>query len=680
MRILITDWPFRLAALSATVLAAAFGISMALVLPRRSLSLTDPIIGHEWILAAALLCLGALLMRFGFPSLPFLRLFARSPAPFAIAAAKVVLLSAGITVLTLAAFNPVAGTRLYIFLDYNPNIGSDARAALAHSLLAERQGWLERGGSEANIRYLPGDTPAIREAVRRLTTASDDAAVLETDRLAALVRSELVASTVAPDLGERILTNLRGIVSEIEGSGRAGDQLVVLSTWRSPPPDWALDIRRFGSRWIQVGGEISYDSAGPLRVQSTEVVHYPGLKPILSILLRAEAAVPLLDPPPELFLTDDGDTDCTDQSGVPVPVGADFPSFRAGSLSTGRFERHAGQKVGENIVEAVTPTERVQFVQIRIVLPTSGPHFACIRLPGAAGSEVNFQRPIPIRVRQLHLAASPDVAAILGTISEAATPSQEGVSSTAPLVVTAEERLAAEPRVEVFKDVGGNPVDEVGSFDLVVLPEVARDQPAVLWNLAVRPRTDPSVNLDVLDHLTVRSVGVSDLVADFENAPPCRETSSIVIAFPEDGPENCRDVLGNRDGTLTLQLPPAGDIEKLLDPQRRALRTVLVMAAAMTWSNGTAPAQPALSRDDYTAVAAATEALGWTPAETPLWRQLVDALLGNTEPRPAANASNGVRPELMPFGLLLLTLAALIGMVRPLMLTIARRHRREGRP
>jgi len=672
---MIADWHFRVATLAVTIAATVIGVFLTLELADGSFLLTDPVIGHDWILAAVSLCLGTVVLRFGFPSLPFTRLFARSPVPFALTAVKVAALAAGITVLTLAAFNPLTETRLYLFLDYNPNVGADARTALAHRLLVERQSWLDRGGAEADIHYLPGDTHEIRQAVKQLAASPEDALAAKTGELGALVHNFLGASIATPNLGTLILEALNRTVATIEASGRAGDRLIVLSTWRSAPTDWALDSRRFGSIWVQVAEDVPDGSAGPLRVQSYEVAHYPGLTPILSILIRASTTVRLLEAPPNLFLTDDGNTECIAQTGMAVPVSTEIASSAVGRLSTGWFERQIGQRAGPADAAAGTQSEWVQFVQFRIVLPTSGPQFACIAFPGTAGAEALFARPIPIGIRQLQLAPPNDeVATVLRHLLGIA-----AVGDTnAPLVITTAANVVRMPEVGVFAETAGS-LTKAGGFDLVLLPEVNRNQPS-LWNLAIRPRAEGSLNLHALAPLVVRGPGLSDLVADFGTAPNCGTTSSIVIAFPQGNLDECREVLSFRSGRLTLRLPPSGDIDKLPEPQRNALRRMLVIAAAIAWSNSGSHVQPVLSREEFGLVAAATETLGWTIGETPLWKQLVGALWGKAEPRPVMNAANGARPRLMQLGLLLVALAAVIGLARPLFLTVARSRMEEDAP
>ena len=672
MRGVFADWHFRLATFAVTIVATTIGIFLTLELADRNLLLTDPVISHHWILAAVSLCLGTVIIRFGFPSLPFTRLFARSAIPFVLTALKVAALAAGITVLTLAAFNPLAETRLYLFLDYNPNVGADTRIALAQRLLVERQSWLDRGGAEADIRYLPGDTPEIRQAVKQLAVSPEGALATKTGELGALIHKFLGYSIATPSLGTLILEALKGAVTMIEASGRAGDRLIVLSTWRSAPTDWALNVRRFASMWVQVGEGVPDESDRHLQVQSYEVAHYPGLTPILSILIRASAEVRLLESPPKLFLTDDGNTECVAQTGTSVPVNTEIASSAAGRLSTGWFEQKIGQRAGRAQAAVSLQPDRVQFVQLRIVLPTSGPQFACIAFPGTAGAEALFVRPIPIGIRQLQLAPPNDE---LKTVLRHLLGNVTAGDMNAPLVITTAANADRLREVAVFSEASS--LAKVGGFDLVLLPETNRNQPS-LWNLTIWPRAEGSLNLQALVPLIVRGPGLSDLAADFGTAPNCGTTSSVVIAVPQSNSDECREVLSFRGGRLTLRLPPSGDIDKLPEPQRNALRRVLVIAATIAWSNGGSPIQPVLSREEFGIVAAATETLGWTTVEMPLWKQLAEALWGNAEPRPAMNAANGARPRLMQLGLLLMALAAWIGLVRPLSLTVVRSRMKEG--
>lgn len=660
MRSFLADWPIRIAAIAATIVALAVGVALAVLLPQRWFSLTDPTIGREWILGAALLYIAAILIRFGFPSLPYARMFGRSLIPFAAAVLKIVLLSAGITVLLLAAFNPVAGTRLYIYVDYNPNVGGDGRAALARNLIAQRENWLKGGGAESDLHYIPGDSASIREAVERLASAPDTTVLLEIDQLLQQFKDGLGATSSTPDFGTFILANLETSVEEIEASGRAGDRLVVLSTWRGAPQNWALDMHRFGSTWIQVAGESSGGETSPMSVQSYEIAHYPGLRPILSILVRAEAAIELLNPPPSVFLTNDGDEKCDNQTGTEIAVNLGGAPSAIGTLSTGRFER-----------------EQTQFVQIRIVLPASGPRFVCVNFPGAKGAQIQLRQPLFLGVRQLQLSASPELAAILRALVDTGFEPAGGELSISPLVSAKIAKTDGSATVSVLLDDNGNP-SETGSFDIKLLPAVDRGSTPVLWDLAITPKTDPGVRLDVLDYVAETKTRLSGHQANYQDAPACGERSSIVTASPQGESGNCHDVLRMAGPRLELHLPPLEDITSLQDSQRRALRTTLVLAAAIAWSNGKGVSQAPVTREDYAVTSASTETIGWTPIDAPLWEQLVKALLGEADPRPASNAANSVRPILLSLGLLLIAAAAGIGLARPLMLSFSRIKQQES--
>lgn len=570
-------------------------------------------------------------------------------------------LAAALIVLVLAAFNPVSGTRLYIYVDYNPNVGGDSRPALARNLISQRDGWLRSGHSENDIHYLPGDSSNVREVVARLANATDTAALPVMDQLLEQFKDGLGAAFSTPDFGRTALNNLASSVEEIEASGRAGDQLVVLSTWRGAPQNWALDWHRFGSIWIQVAGESSGSRSSPISVQSYEIAHYPGLQPVLSILIRAKAGIELLNPPPSLFLTDDGVKKCADQTGVKIAVNANGAPSAIGTLTTGSLGRDLDK-----------------LVQIRIILPTSGPRYVCVGFPAAMDILTQLQQPLFVGVRQLQLSASPGLALILKVLVGRDFEPSDGELSISPLVAAKSAKSDGSEIVSILEDRLGGSV-ETGNFDIKVLPALDPSSARALWDLSIEAKTAPSIRLDAVNYTAESKARLSGHHGIYQAAPNCGEEGSIVTATRQGEIGNCHEILRMNGSRLELYLPPLKDIISLQDPQRRALRTILVLAGAIVSSNSNGlrqlpngSRQLPITREDFAVTSAATEATGWSAIEETVWKQLLDALRGKAKPRSASNAANSIRPTLLSLALLLIAIVAGIGLARPLMLSFSR--------
>ncbi|MBW0365838.1 hypothetical protein [Ensifer adhaerens] len=572
---------------------------------------------------------------------------------------KIAALSAGLTLLVIASFNPIAGTQLYIYVDHNPNVGDDARAALANQMRLQRDAWIAAGRSDRDIYYLPGDISndeqqgQRRSVVAELAKAGDPEILSAMNALLQSFKFSLnLPSTNIPDFGAAILANLDARVSHLEATRRAGDRLVVLSTWRGAPQNgtWALNTTRFGSNWIQVGGQaqIASDAA---RVQSLDIVHYPGLQPSVSFLVRSQDAARLLQDRPTAFLTEDQFTKCRDQSGLSVPVTREGSPSSIGNMRTGKFL-----------------TDGISFVQVRLALPTSGPNFLCIEFPSLSKVETKLEDPLSIGVRQLELNASPAITNLLtALVGEEFLPS--------------DGQLSASPLVAAKNPAGGGPSVTVmeagvfkGQFDVAVLPSA---EPALntLWNFSVAQKETSTFKLDLLDYLEEPKERLVNQPGNYDDAHDC-DAMAIVTASRHHGDgEICRNVLKWSEDRLVLRVPPLEEIEKLPVPQRQALRSILLLAATATWSNFDERSRPtAITRDVYAATPETSEAVGWSPDDTPVWKQLLASLLGAAPARQASNATNGVRPELLMTGLSFVAIAAAIGLARPVFLLLVRKN------
>lgn len=657
MRSFLTDWPVRLAAFAATILACAVGVFLVLLALDRAIILTDPFVGRIWIVLAACLGVLAIILRFGFASLPYARIYGREATPFAITAIKIAAISAAITMLILASFNPIAGPHLHIFIDHNPNVGSDDRAALAEQLTEQRRAWLAAGHSDKDIHYWPGiDSDETKSLVATVASlkAGDPGILTAMD---VFLRRLKPPNPNASDYGSAILADLETIASGINETRRAGDRLVVLSTWRGLPESqqWALNSRRFGSQWIQVAGMAGAIGDDEARIQSLEVIHFPGLQPSVSFLIRAKDAAELLKSDPEVFLTSDASKKCSDQAGdLSVPVLRGSSPAIIGALNTGTFET----------------TANVDFVQVRLSLPTSGPQFLCIQFSGASPVHTKLNDPVFVGVRQLELNASPEIMQLLGDLLGVGFKEPKQLSDS-PLVA-AEVPNGAGSRVTVSY---GNVYQ--GEFDIVKLPPVDEAAAAIGWDLAFSPSVPEAVKLEWLKHAAVPKERLENHSGRYDAGVDCQGNASIITATQQ-GQGTCKDVLRWAQNRLALYLPPGADISKLGDPQRRALGVILVLTATAAWLNTNKDTPPtAVSWNIYAKTPQTNEAVGWSAGAAPLWRQLLDGLTGVAESRQAPNAANGVRPVLLQAGLLLLAIIAALGVARPISLLFFRSRRSE---
>jgi hypothetical protein len=211
-----------------------------------------------------------------------------------------------------------------------------------------------------------------------------------------------------------------------------------------------------------------------------------------------------------------------------------------------------------------------------------------------------------------------------------------------------------------------------GRFDVEILP--SNDQAtSAPWNFFIERKETSDFRLVLLRYLEEPREGLQAQLGNYGSSSDCGPRSIAKAYQFIDGAEICKEVLGKEENGLVLRIPPRSEIEAMSADHRRTIRSLLNLVVTATWSNSGGGSTPtAITEDIFAAAPDASEVVGWSPNDTPLWRQLLVAVTDAAPPRQASNATNGVRPLLFQSALLLIAVTAAIGLARPLFLRFAR--------
>lgn len=663
MRGYIERWLVRVFSVGLVVVFSLLGMMLVLFILDSKIDLTNS--NFSTALIAFVLASFALtpVARFGFPSVPYTRMYPSSFIALALTALKIVAFSSAGMFFTLSAFNPISDSRLYIYIDDNPSLGGDSRQALGNALISQREQWVQSGNSGQNIFYLPGEISIgieqdeKRRFVQRMSEADVSQTTTLVDQFLDLLSlgSRSIAGLDGADFGSFVLQNLQNTLNEIEATGRAGDQFVVLSTWRTAPDGekWALNSTRFGSTWIQVSGgpELANDSP---HVQSVDAVHFPGLQPSVSFLIRSSDLSKLQNETPVVFLTAQDNIECRDQTPneyLEIVVGG--PRTQVGSMSTGYFE-------GTN----------ADFFQVRLVLPTSAPEFLCVDFPSLTDLS-RLTHPIYIGVRQLGISASPQLNQLISELVGPDYNANDLTFSTSPLVEATPKTNANDTSVAV---VHGGVFS--GEFRLKALPEKAAVDTGY-WQLDINRGAATVSVLEALRYFDESKERLEGHLGAYEDAPQC-DATSIIKAVNEITRE-CRTIMRSLTSGLELWMPPQNEISSMASTQKLALRSMLLLAAVATWSAQDAnQLRRATSLEVYSDAPNVAARAGWESENEPLWLQLVRSIKGEAPSRQARRATNSSRSALLLLGLSMLLCASIVGIIRPIFLMFSRLTIKNG--